>query len=165
MKRNLILAVIAVAIAVGLWSALSTHRSAPAITLSTLQGQKIAMESLRGKVVLVNFWATSCPGCIQEMPELVATSKQFKAAGVETIAIAMRYDRPDYVATFAEQNRLPFTVALDLDGRAAQAFGDVRLTPTTFIIDKKGVIREQVIGTLDFKKLHTLLTQLVETPA
>lgn len=165
MKRSLILGVVAVAIAVGLWSVLSSHQSAPAITLATLQGQKLALESLRGKVVLVNFWATSCPGCIQEMPELIATSQKFKSKGVETIAVAMSYDRPDYVLKFAQQNALPFTVALDMDGQAARAFGDVRLTPTTFIIDKKGAIREQVIGTLDFKKLDKLLNKLVEAPA
>jgi peroxiredoxin len=107
--------------------------------------------------VLVNFWATSCPGCIKEMPGMVETYNQYKAKGFEIIAVAMSYDPPSHVVNFTQTRQLPFPVALDVKGELAQAFGDVRLTPTSFIIGKKGQILEQKIGELDFDKLKALL--------
>ena len=131
---------------------------APQATFVTLSGEKIALDSLRGKVVLVNFWATSCPGCIHEMPELVKTYRKFEARGFETIAVAMSYDPLEYVRQFSEKNGLPFKVALDKDGSAAQVFG-ARVTPTTFIIDKQGKIVQRIVGEPDFAKLHALIEQ------
>lgn len=131
---------------------------APPAVFVTLSGEKIELGSLRGKVVLVNFWATSCPGCIAEMPDLVKTHGKFEARGLETIAVAMSYDPPEYVKQFSEKNKLPFKVALDKDGSAAQAFG-ARVTPTTFIIDKQGQIAQRIVGEADFAKLHTLIEQ------
>jgi len=86
-------------------------------------------------VVLVNFWTTSCPGCIKEMPDLVKTWQKYHSRGLETIAVAMSYDPPEYVLQFAEKNGLPFTIALDTDGVVTQAFNNVRVTPTTFVIE------------------------------
>ena len=116
-----------------------------------------AFDSLRSKMVLVNFWATSCPGCIKEMPDLVKTWQKYHSRGLETIAVAMSYDPPEYVRQFAEKNGLPFTVALDTGGAVAQAFGNVRVTPTTFVIDKQGQIIQQYVGEPDFTQLHTLI--------
>ena len=129
----------------------------PAVTFTTLEGKPIALESLRGKVVLVNFWATSCPGCIKEMPGMIETYQQYKNKGFEIIAVAMSYDPPNYVLNFAQTRRLPFPVALDVDGAHARAFGNVQLTPTSFIVGKDGAVLEQKIGELDFVKLKALL--------
>lgn len=131
--------------------------AAPQVGFTTLQGERFTTESLRGKVVLVNFWATDCPGCIKEMPQLVATHNKYRAAGYETIAVAMYYDPPNYVLNFATKNALPFKVVLDIKGEAARAFGGVTLTPTSFIIDKKGRIIHKIIGEPDFAKLHRLI--------
>lgn len=139
--------------------AMLSKPAAPAATFVTLEGQPIPLDSLRGKVVLVNFWATSCPGCIKEMPGMVETYNQYKAKGFEIIAVAMSYDPPSHVVNFTQTRKLPFPVALDVKGELAQAFGDVRLTPTSFIIGKKGQILEQKIGELDFVKLRKLLDQ------
>jgi peroxiredoxin len=134
---------------------------APDASLTTLQGEHIDTASLRGKVVLVNFWATTCSSCIAEMPLLIATHQKFAARGLETLAIAMDYDPPEQVRAYAEKNALPFKVALDPDGAAAKSFEGVRLTPTTFLIDRQGRIVHKYLGPPDFNALHVLLEKLV----
>ncbi|HUX64051.1 TlpA disulfide reductase family protein [Sulfuricella sp.] len=155
--KLLVAAVVVLALAGALAMLLSQKPAAPQASFSTLGGERVALDSLRGKVVLVNFWATSCPGCIKEMPELVKTWQKYHSRGLETIAVAMSYDPPEYVRQFAEKNGLPFTVALDTGGAVAQAFGNVRVTPTTFVIDKQGQIIQQYVGEPDFAQLHALI--------
>lgn len=129
----------------------------PDLSFTTLQGERFTTASLRGKVVLINFWATDCPGCIKEMPQLIETHHKYQAAGYETVAVAMYYDPPNYVLNFATKNALPFKVVLDVQGEAARAFGGVSLTPTSFIIDKKGRVIHKIIGEPDFAALHRLI--------
>ena len=129
----------------------------PPWQVTLTDGRVLTSEMLKGKVVLVNFWATSCPGCIKEMPDLVKTWQKYHSRGLETIAVAMSYDPPEYVLQFAEKNGLPFIVAPDAGGAVAQAFGNVRVTPTTFVIDKQGQIIQQYVGEPDFTQLHTLI--------
>jgi peroxiredoxin len=124
---------------------------------TSIKGDKTSLEQLKGKVVLVNFWATSCSACIAEMPDLIKTHNKYQAQGLETIAVAMSYDPPNYVLAYAEKNKLPFFVTLDFSGEHAKAFSDVKLTPTTYIINKQGHIIQRVVGELDFPKLHALI--------
>ncbi|MBW8458143.1 MAG: TlpA family protein disulfide reductase [Thiobacillus sp.] len=152
-----LIAVAVLALVGALAYALLDKPSAPAATFTTLEGRSIVLGELRGKVVLVNFWATSCPGCIKEMPGMVETYKQYKDRGFEIVAVAMRYDPPNYVANFARTRQLPFPVVLDVDGEHARVFGNVQLTPTSFIIGKDGRILEQKLGELDFVRLKALL--------
>lgn len=157
---NLILAaVVAIAIAFAAFAVLNARPAAPQVTFVTLKGDKITTASLRGKVVLVNFWATDCVTCVKEMPALAATYDRYRASGFETIAVAMRHDPPNYVLNYVEKNRLPFAVALDPVGELARAFGEVKLTPTTFVIDKQGKLVTRILGEPDFAKLHALLEE------
>jgi peroxiredoxin len=159
-SRNIILTVIVAGVVFfALFAIWSVKPAAPQVTFVSLKGEKITTASLRGKVVLVNFWATDCVICIREMPHITATYRKFRAQGFETIAVAMKYDPPNYVLAYNEKNRLPFTVALDPMGELAQAFGEVRLTPTTFIIDKQGRLVQRIVGEPDFAKLHQLLEE------
>ena len=159
-SRNLILAVVvAGAVAFAAFTIWSAKPAAPAVTFVSLQGEKITTAGLRGKVVLVNFWATDCVTCVREMPEIVATYNKYQAQGFETIAVAMRHDPPNYVLNYTEKNKLPFKVALDPMGELARAFGEVKLTPTTFIIDKQGRLVMRILGEPDFAKLHALLEE------
>ena len=139
--------------------------TAPAATFVTLQGEKITTQSLRGRVVLVTFWATDCTVCRKDMPALVDTYERYRARGLEMIAVAMQYDPPNYVIRYAEQQRLPFKVALDPMGELARAFGDVQLTPTTLVIDKRGKILEHLRGEPDFDKLRALIERKLEESA
>ena len=134
---------------------------APESSFVLLDGSKISTEQLKGKVMLVNFWATSCTTCVAEMPELVATYNKYRDKGYETLAVAMSYDPPAYVANFAERRQLPFWVAIDNTGAIARAFGDIRLTPTTFLIDKRGGIVKRYVGAPDFTALNRLVEDLV----
>lgn len=140
---------------------MGAKESAPAAPYTLLGGQTGNIEQLRGKVVLVNFWATSCVTCVKEMPEIIATHEKFKARGFETLAVAMSYDPPAYVSRFAESRQLPFKVAIDNTGEIARKFGDIRLTPTTVLINKRGEIVKRYVGEPDFNALHALLEKLL----
>lgn len=130
---------------------------APDVTFVSLKGEKITTADLRGRVVLVNFWATDCVICVKEMPQITATYERFRAQGFATIAVAMRHDPPNYVLAYVAKNALPFTVALDPLGELAQAFGEVRATPTSFLIDRRGNIVWRFAGEPDFAQLHKLV--------
>ena len=154
-KTFVALAVVVIA-AVGYFS-FSAKKAAPDVTFTNLKGEKITSRDLRGKVVLVNFWATSCVTCIKEMPQFVETYNKYKNNGFELVAVAMNYDPPNYVLNYAQTRKLPFHVALDTQGDLAKSFGDVKLTPTTFLIDKKGNIIKRYVGEPEFGALHQLL--------
>ena len=137
------------------------QQAAPSSTFVLLDGSQQTTADLRGKVTLVNFWATSCTTCVAEMPEIVATYDKFKGKGYETVAVAMQYDPPSYVVNFAETRKLPFKVAIDNTGAVAQAWGDVKLTPTTFVVNKKGEIVKRYVGAPNFDELHKLIEKLL----
>ncbi|KAF3997174.1 TlpA family protein disulfide reductase [Glaciimonas immobilis] len=153
------LGIAVVVVATGLFFALSfAHKNpAPDVSFTNLQGEKISLKSLRGKVVMVNFWATSCTTCVGEMPKMIATYDKYKAQGLDFVAVAMSYDPPNYVVNFVKTRALPFQVALDTNEKIANAFGDVKLTPTTFVIDKQGNIIKRYVGEPSFDELHQLL--------
>lgn len=129
-----------------LWLAPSGAQQAPDITLQLIDGKKLKLSTLKGKPVLITFWATSCPGCIKEMPHLVELYEELHTQGLKIIGIAMPYDRPDYVMEMVKRQKVPYTISFDLKGEAVRAFGNVSLTPTTFLIDDKGKIVKKKIG-------------------
>jgi peroxiredoxin len=134
---------------------------APDVAYTLLDGSKSTLKAQRGKVLLVNFWATSCTTCVHEMPQIVATHQKFKGLAFDTLAVAMSYDPPVYVDNFVKSRQLPFGVVIDNTGEIAGRFGDVRLTPTTFLIDKRGGIVKKYVGEPDFAALHQLIGELV----
>lgn len=157
--------VIVAAIAVAGFFAFNGQSCAPDATFTLLSGQKISTAAdLKGKVYLVNFWATSCATCMQEMPQMVETYQRFKGQGLEFVAVAMNYDPPMYVANYAQTRQLPFKVALD-DGSSAKLFGNVQLTPTTFVIDKDGKILKRYVGAPQFAELDQLLQKALKDAA
>lgn len=145
--------------------ACSRRNDAPDVAYTLLDGRPARLSALRNQVVLVNFWATSCATCVQEMPALVDTWRRFRGRGYETLAVAMRHDPPALVARFAETQALPFGVVIDNTGSVARAFGDVRVTPTSFVLDKRGAIVSRHEGAPDFSKLHRLIDELLAEPA
>ncbi len=158
MKR---LSFIAVLLSFALGLAGCGQERAPASSFVLLDGSQLSTTDLQGKVTLINFWATSCTTCVAEMPELVATYDKYKARGYETLAVAMSYDPPAYVVNFAQSRKLPFKVALDNTGANARAWGDVKLTPTTYLVNKRGEIVKRYVGTPDFTELHRLIEKLL----
>ena len=134
---------------------------APESSFVLLDGSQMRSAQLQGKVTLVNFWATSCTTCVAEMPEIVATYDKYKDKGFDTLAVAMSYDPPAYVVNFTESRKLPFKVAIDNTGANAKAWGDVKLTPTTYLVNKRGEIVKRYVGTPDFAELHRLIEKLL----
>ena len=162
MKKVIYAAVTALALAVGVGVYLNTGVSAaPASTFVLLDGTRQTTADLKGKVTLVNFWATSCVTCVAEMPKVIATYDKYKSQGYDTLAVAMSYDPPSYVVNFVETRKLPFKVAIDNTGAVAQAWGDVKLTPTTYVVNKRGEIVKRYVGEPDFAELHKLIEKLL----
>ena len=157
-------AIVALTVGVGGYLAYETLNGgamAPNVAYTLLDGSQSTTEQLRGKVVLVNFWATDCTTCVKEMPNIVATHEKYKARGYETLAVAMSYDPPAYVIKFAETRKLPFGVAIDNTGAIAKSFGQVQLTPTSVLINKRGEIVKRYVGEPDFVALHQLVEKLL----
>ena len=148
------------AAALGL-SGCAGKESAPASTFVLIDGSSTTTDELKGKVMLVNFWATTCVSCVREMPALVATYNKYRTQGFDTVAVAMDYDPPAWVLNFAQTRQLPFKVALDNTGEIASAWGDVRLTPTTYLVDRQGRIVKRYVGEPDFAALHQLIEKLL----
>jgi peroxiredoxin len=138
-----------------------TMVSAPDITFKTIKGESISLAKLKGKPVLVTFWATDCPGCIEEIPHLISLHEQFASRGLTIVAVAMDYDPPNHVLAMTEAKRLPYAVALDPTASHAQAFGHVRLTPTTFLIDRDGKIILHKAGIFNISDMQERLQHLL----
>jgi len=165
LREFILIATALVVVAFAAYFAVFRVQPAPGVTFTSLQGDKVSTADLRGRVVLVNFWATDCPTCIREMPSLAQTYGKYRAQGFEVIAVAMSYDPPNYVIHYTEKNALPFKVALDPLGKLGKAFGDVTLTPTTILIDKRGNIVKRILGEPDFAKLNELIERKLAEPA
>ena len=143
----------------------STPHSAPDLGYTLLDGSRSSFAALRGQVVLVNFWATQCAPCVAGMPALVALHMALRPQGLQTLAVAMQHDPPAAVAQFAESRRLPFDVLIDNTGAVAHGFGDVAVTPTSIVLDRRGRVALHVIGKLADSNLQRVLSRLLAVPA
>jgi thiol-disulfide isomerase/thioredoxin len=140
---------------------ISGPTAAPPSTFVLLDGSSKTTSDLRGKVTLVNFWATSCVTCVAEMPRIIATHDKYKAKGFDTLAVAMSYDPPSYVVNFAKRascrSRWPSTTPARWPRPGAMC----TLTPTTYIVNKRGDIVKRYVGEPDFAELHRLIEKLL----
>jgi peroxiredoxin len=134
---------------------------APSSQFVLLDATTTTTEAFKGKVTLVNFWATSCVTCVAEMPQLTAAYNTYKDRGYDMVAVAMQYDPPSYVVNFAETRKLPFKVAIDNTGAIAKAWGDIRLTPNTFLLNKQGEIVKRFVGEPNKVELNALIEKLL----
>jgi peroxiredoxin len=126
-----------------------------------LDGSIRTTADLRGKVTFVDFWATSCTTCVAEMPKMVATYDKYKNQGFDTLAVAMSYDNPSYVVNYAKTRKLPFQVAIDNTGAVAKAWGNVQLTPTSYLVNKRGEIVKRYVGEPNYAELDRLIEKLL----
>jgi len=156
-KFALVALLCAVAMLGGAATFLLRTQQAPNVAFTSLDGKRFTTADLRGQVVLVNFFATSCAICVHEMPKMVETYQRYHARGLDFVAVAMQYDAPSYVVDYAQSRQLPFKVAFDAHGEAADRFGDVDATPTTFVVDKQGRIIARYVGEPDFDALDRLI--------
>jgi peroxiredoxin len=139
----------------GAWTIHSQRFSkAPDVTFKYIDGRQVELKHLESHPVLVTFWATSCPGCMKEMPRLITLYKTMSAQGLEIVGVAMAYDPPDRVLAMTSLRKIPYPIALDMDGSIARAFDNVTLTPTSFLIAPDGRIIAHIVGELDMEKLR-----------
>jgi peroxiredoxin len=151
MRISLIACFVAAALVAGCGS---PPPEAPQAQFAALSGETFSTSDLRGKVVLVNFWATSCVSCVKEMPRMIEAYRKFGPRGYEVVAVAMSYDHPNTVADFTQRRGLPFKVAVDGSGDIARSFGNIRVTPTSFLIDKHGRVVGRYVGEPDWAEFH-----------
>jgi peroxiredoxin len=163
MKIRILVIAIALVAGVAAAFALAPRPAAPEVQFAVLSGENFSTSDLRGKVVLVNFWATWCTTCVQEMPKMIDTYRKFAPRGYEMVAVAVQSDHPNSVAAFAQKRALPFKVALDGNGDIARQFGRVRITPTSFLIDKKGRVLKEYIGEPDWAEFHALVEKALSS--
>ena len=134
-------------------------RPAPQLHVVTFDGKPLALDALRGKVVVVNFWATWCPYCRHEMPAMEKFYRDYRAKGVEIVALSQD-DDPAKVQEFLKQEAYHFPVAMA--GHAGSDFGGVDRLPTSFVIDKRGRIRNKVSGQVHYGRLEDLVVPLLK---
>lgn len=145
-----------------LWLSPSGAQTAPDISMKVLtSGKPFKLADYKGRPVLVTFWATSCPGCIKEMPHLIELYNELAPRGLEIIGVAMSYDRPDHVLEMQKRKNIPYPIVYDAVNEASRAFGGVRLTPTSFLINPRGQIVTHKIGEMDMKLLHARIMTML----
>ena len=162
-KETLIasIALVVVLAFTAIWFMPAGLRQAPPLIGQTLDDRTLTLEQFRGKPVLVTFWATTCPSCIEEMPHLIELYQELHPKGLELIGVAMSYDSPDRVRAMAQQRQIPYPIVLDSKGHIARAFDNVQLTPTTVLISPDGGIVQYRLGLLDLPKLRETIKAML----
>ena len=166
-RKDRIIVVFAVILAVAafwVWLTPVGLSHAPDIALKTIDGRTLQLKAFRGQPVLVTFWATTCATCIKEMPHLIELYQELSGSGFEIIGVAMYYDPPNQVLEMARERQIPYSVALDIDGSVAKRFGNVLLTPTSFLIAPDGKIVHQKIGELNITQIRQRILAMLEIP-
>jgi peroxiredoxin len=137
-------------------------RSAPAVSFTLLDGRAVEFAQLRGRPVLIAFWATSCAPCVAELPDLVKLYRDLHPRGLELIAVAMPYDPPLHVQAFVRDHAVPYPVALDVGGVVWRAFDEVKFVPTTFLFDPQGEMIFRYVGKLDIARARRLVAPFLD---
>lgn len=137
-------------------------RTAPEIDLPLLDGRTLALKELRGRPVVLAFWSPTCAPCVEELPDLVRLYRELAPRGLELVAVSMPYDPPLAVQAFVRERGVPYPVALDVDGRVAGAFEEIKVIPTTLLIDPKGHIVYREVGKLDIARARRIIAPFLE---
>ena len=123
----------------------SQLQPAPAWSLVNLEGKPVTSESLKGKVVIVDFWATWCGPCRASIPHLVALQNTYKAKGFEVVGVSLDQQGPAVVEAFVNKYEIPYTIVMG-NQKVVDSFGGVRGIPTAFIISQDGKIYRKIVG-------------------
>ncbi len=135
---------------------------APYFAAVTPEGKKVSLDDLKGKLVILNFWATWCPPCRLEMPSMEKIYKEYKGEGLEVVAMNFM-EGPEPINVFVKENDFTFTILLDRPGKIAESYG-VHALPITFLIGRSGNILARSIGYKDWhnKKTRKFISSLLK---
>ncbi|SDZ78794.1 Peroxiredoxin [Thiothrix caldifontis] len=162
LKGIAILAFIAGIVAFFLLAPAGGIKAAPAITLQTIDGQAIELEKLKGKPYLMVFWATDCPGCVGEIPHLVELNQKLQGTGFRTIAVALPHDEESAIKAMRQQKGMQYDLVYDKTGEWGQAFGGIKVTPTSFLVNPEGKITRMQLGSFDFDQLEQQIRSMLK---
>ena len=132
----------------------------PEVELTLIDGKVLNLNALKGKTVLLNFWATSCTPCRKEIPELIDLYREFSAKEVQLIGIAMAHDRPDQVLDFKKHYKIPYPLALDINSDAARAF-NVQVIPVTLLLSPRGQIEYRHSGVININDMRKRIAAML----
>ena len=124
------------------------HPEAPDFTLTRPDGKKVSLKDFRGKVVFLNFWATWCEACRDEMPSMEKLYREFKGKGLEVVGVNVKDKRPDALA-FLKKYQITYPIIMDPEGEAGLLYGAFGM-PISYLIDRKGVVQARLLGGADW---------------
>ena len=144
MVRAIVFSVLLIAMPVMAWG---QSNKAPALALKDLRGRTVRLSSYRGKVVLLNFWATWCPPCRAEMPALIKMQRQYQSRGLQVIGITYPPEALGEVRRFIRKLGVNYPIALGTK-ETKTLFDESETLPVTIVIDRQGHVRERIEGIL-----------------
>lgn len=136
------------------------YKDAPDFTLPTMEGNRFTLSEHEGKIVVINIWATWCPPCREEIPDLIEVQNELRDKDVLMVGVSMDKKGWQVVRPFAKKMNINYPIVLD-DGTVFEGFGPYRGIPTTFIINKKGQVENVAIGMIPKKQLTAVLKQMI----
>ena len=137
---------------------------APDFTLPTLAGDSLRLADLRGQIVVLNFWATWCAPCVEEIPELIDLHDELNPHGLTVLGVSLDEEGPDLIKPFTDRFGITYPIPLD-DGAVAEAYGGVWALPTTYVIDPEGQIMQRVIGLFPVEEMRPKFREMLDVPA
>jgi thiol-disulfide isomerase/thioredoxin len=132
----------------------------PEISLTNLSGQEVPLASYRGKVLLVDFWATWCAPCEEAIPELIELQERYGERGLQVVGIALDVGGAKVVAPYVKDHDMTYPIFLG-DDTTTRAFGGIMGVPTSFLIDRDGRIVKRFVGVVDHKNYEDLIRGLL----
>lgn len=142
----------------GLWL---YYGATPAAEFVTIGGERITLRDLAGSPVLVNFWASNCHNCLEELPALSRLYQRYAGRGLKVIGVAMAYDMPSNVRAVAERLKIAYPVVFDHQGKHARAFSGVELVPYSVLLAPDGHVVMRKLGLLDMDALQVLIENML----
>lgn len=139
---------------------LKERQVAPDFQLKDLNGQPLSLSDSKGKVVLLDFWATWCPPCVAEIPHFKELYAQYKDKGFEIIGVSLDQEGVKVVGPFAKKNAIQYPIVIGND-QVTRSYGGIRGIPTTFLIDRKGKIAQKYVGYHDKKVFEESIVLLL----